>query len=64
MIKKLLVIGAAAGVGVVVGDMVADKVLTISPISGQGESVKKGIRFGAQAATVAVSYGLLSSFIR
>jgi hypothetical protein len=64
MLKNLLVIGAAAGVGVVVGDMVADKIAGIDIVAKQGESVKKGLRFGTQAALVAVSYSLLKSFAR
>lgn len=64
MIKSLAVIAVSAGVGVVVGDMVAEGLLKNKFLADKSDQVKKGVRFGAQGASIVLVYSLARSFAR
>lgn len=66
MLKQILVVGLSAGVGVVVGNMLADqaqKVGAVNKVAAAGSAGGTVLRVGSQAASAAVVYGLLHRFV-
>jgi len=64
MFKTVLLVGASAGIGIVIGDMADAKLETsVEAYKKLGTASRKGVKTGLQAGSAAVSYGLLASVI-